>query len=193
MTNVTILDGHPDPHRGHFINALGDAYAAGAEEGGHAVRRINLSELEFDVLRTPAEWVKGAPDALKPAQRDIEWAEHLVLLYPLWLGAMPAYFKGFLEQATAGGFAIEPVDGGRKWTQKLKGKSARIIVTMGMPSQVYKVWFGAHSLKSLERNILAFAGVGPVRETLIGMVEALGEGKRTRLLARVNKLGVAAK
>jgi hypothetical protein len=31
--------------------------------------------------------------------------------------------------------------------------------------------FGAHSLRSFERNILRFIGIKPVRESLIGMVE----------------------
>ena len=35
----------------------------------------------------------------------------------------------------------------------LKGRSAGIVVTMGMPALVYLWYFGAHSVKSLERNI----------------------------------------
>ena len=68
----------------------------------------------------------------------------------------------------------------------------RIIVTMGMPGQIYRLYFGAHSLKSLERNILKFAGVSPVHETLIGMVEALGDRKRAQLLERMRRLGAQA-
>ena len=39
---------------------------------------------------------------------------------------------------------------------------------MGMPVLAYRWWFGAHSLKSLERNILKFAGIRPVKESLFG-------------------------
>ena len=39
---------------------------------------------------------------------------------------------------------------------------------MGMPALVYRWYFRAHSVKSLERNILGFVGIAPVHETLIG-------------------------
>jgi len=193
MTKIAIIDGHPDERRGHFINALADAYAEGAAQGGHRVTRVNLSELDFPMLRSAAQWAGPVPPELTASQERIGWAEHLVILYPLWLGGMPAYLKGFLEQATCGGFAISPQDNGRGWERKFKGKSARIIVTMGMPASLYRIWFGAHSLKSLERNILRFAGVAPVRDTLIGLVDALPAERRARLLDRVRKLGAAAR
>lgn len=193
MSKIAIIDGHPDPARGHFVNALADAYAAGATKGGHAVNRINLSNLEFPILRSAKEWAGAVPPALKFAQDAIGWADHLVILYPLWLGGMPALLKGFLEQVTCGGFAIAAKEGGLGWTQNLRGKSARIIVTMGMPSQLYRLYFGAHTLKALERNILKFAGVSPVKDTLIGLVEALSPERRASILGRVGKLGEAAR
>ncbi len=40
---------------------------------------------------------------------------------------------------------------------------------MGMPALVYRWYFRAHSVRSLERNILGFVGIAPVNETLIGL------------------------
>jgi putative NADPH-quinone reductase len=71
----------------------------------------------------------------------------------------------------------------------LKGRSARVVVTMGMPAPLYRWFFRAHSLRSLERNILAFCGIGPVRDSLIGMVEAGGPAKHQRWLATMRELG----
>jgi len=72
----------------------------------------------------------------------------------------------------------------KSWPKKrLRGRSARIVVTMGMPTLVYRWVFLAHSLRSLERNILRFVGIGPVRDTLIGLVEAMSPAKRERWLA----------
>ncbi len=59
---------------------------------------------------------------------------------------------------------------------------------MGMPAFVYRWYFGAHSLKSLERNILKFVGIKPIRETLIGMVEGKQE-TRARWLTKMEALG----
>lgn len=189
---IAIIDGHPHRERRHFVHALADAYAKGAAGAGHSVTRINVAEVDFELLGDPAAWARGAPTSLKPAQEAIMAADHLVFLYPLWMGSMPALLKGFLEQLTAGGFAIEATNGGREWVQKLKGKSARILVTMGMPAPAYRYFFGAHSLKSFERNILRFAGVHPVRDTLIGMVETRSDASRKRVLSRIEKLGAAA-
>ncbi len=190
---ITVINGHPDPRPERLVHALADAYAAGALAAGHEVRRIDVAALEFPLLARAADWETGSvPPGLAAAQADIGWAEHLVILYPLWLGAMPALLKGFLEQVFRPGFAIDPgarsLNGGR-----LKGRSARIVVTMGMPALVYRWYFGAHSLKSLERNILRFVGFAPVRATIVGMVGAAGEGRQRRWLDRLRRLGAAGR
>lgn len=190
---ILVIDGHPDPDPGRFVHALAGAYAAGAERAGHEVSRIEVASLDFDFLRSAEDWMKAAPSSLKGAQAAVAEAEHLVFVYPLWLGAMPALLKGFLEQISAGGAMIEAKEGGKSWEQKMKGKSARVIVTMGMPSAVYRLYFGAHSLKSFERNMLKFSGANPVYDTIIGMVDALGDKGRKRVIERIEKLGEAAR
>ena len=37
--------------------------------------------------------------------------------------------------------------------QKLKGRSARVVVTMGMPAFVYRVVYREHALKALEHDV----------------------------------------
>jgi Flavodoxin-like fold len=64
---------------------------------------------------------------------------------------MPTLLKGFLEQALRPGFAFKT--GNQGWGSLLKGRSARIVVTMGMPAFIYRWYFGAHGLKRLERSI----------------------------------------
>lgn len=187
---IVIIQGHPDPAGGHYGHALAEAYAAGARRGGHEVRTVDVANLDFPVLRTPEEWKTGAtPADVIRAQNKIAWAEHLVILYPLWLGAMPALLKAFFEQTLRPGFAIGDEKEGITWKKQLTGRSARVVVTMGMPAFVYRWYFRAHSLKSLERNILAFCGIGPIRETLIGTVEGKDASKRERWLREMEKLG----
>lgn len=189
-TNITIIQGHPDRTGGHLCHALADAYAAGAEASGHTVKRLEVATLDFPILRTREEWTNGEPvPDIRAAQDAIGWADHLVIVYPLWLGTMPALLKGFLEQVARPGFAVGTEKKGMSWRKGLTGRSARIVVTMGMPSLVYRFWFGAHSLKSLERNILKFVGITPVRESLFGPVDNIGEAKARRWCARMRALG----
>lgn len=191
---IAILQGHPDPAGRHFGHALADAYAQGAVQAGHEIRQVDIARLEFPLLRTREDWATlPPPQAVLEAQETIAWMEHMVLLFPLWLGTMPALVKAFLEQALRPGFAIATAPGGRGWTRLLVGKSARIVVTMGMPSFVYRWYFGSHGLKGLERNILSFCGIGPIAETLIGNIEACSAEKREQWLARLRSLGQDAR
>jgi putative NADPH-quinone reductase len=188
---ITIIQGHPDAHTKHFGHALAEAYAKGAEEGGHEVRYIPVAELDFQMLRTKEEWEKGAPpDSIRKSQDMICWADHLVIVYPLWMGFMPALLKAFLEQTFRPGFALSAAQPGKMPKRLLTGKSARIAVTMGMPALIYRWYFRAHGVKALERNILGFAGVKPVKTSVIGGVEE-GAADRQKWLAEMTELGRA--
>lgn len=187
---ITIIQGHPDAQGHHFGHALASAYQQGALEAGHAITMIEVARLDFPLLRSKADFEQGTPPAaIAQAQQTIAWAEHLVLYYPLWLGTMPALMKGFLEQVFRPGFAIRAGDA-EQWPQKLlTGKSARIVITMGMPAAIYRWYFRAHSLKSLERNVLRFSGIHPIKESLIGLVEANNPARHQKWLTRMQALG----
>jgi len=188
---IAIIQGHPDESGKHFCDALAQAYAAGARGEGHEVQMITVARLDFPLLRTQEEFRGEVPESIRDAQAIIQWADHLVFIYPLWLGMLPALLKGFLEQVFREGFAMQFTRSG--WKRLLKGKSARIVVTMGMPALAFRFYFGAHGLKSLERSVLSFAGIGPIRETLIGMVEARSTESRGRCLIRMQQLGRRAR
>jgi putative NADPH-quinone reductase len=188
---IVIIQGHPDPDRSHYGHALESAYGEAARAAGHEVRDLTVAKLQLPYISTPEQWQDESDiPEIRAAKHDIAWADHLVIIYPLWLGDMPALLKSFLEHVSCAGFVIREVDG--KWVPGLKGKSARVIVTMGMPAVAYRWFYFAHSLKSLERNILGFAGVSPVRDSLIGSVG--GEENRAHRdlwLSRVAALGAS--
>ena len=60
---------------------------------------------------------------------------------------------------------------------------------MGMPVMIYRWIYLSHSLRSLERNILKFAGISPVRETLFGMIKEANEQTRNRWIDQMATLG----
>jgi len=188
---ILIIQGHPDPRGAHFCHALADAYALAARTAGHTVKIVDVAQMEVPVLRSPADWDAAPPPAgLRQAQAEIGRADHLVFFFPLWLGTMPALLKAFLEQVLRPGFAL--IYEGHRFPQKgLAGKSARVVVTMGMPAFWYRWFFRAHGVRGLERSILGFCGVKPVKETLIGLVEAKDGRARERWLAKVGALGRA--
>jgi putative NADPH-quinone reductase len=175
------------------LRALADAYEAGAVGAGHEVRRITVSDLDLPLLRTAADFRAGQPPAAARAcQRTLAWAQHWLILYPLWLGSTPALFKGYFEQVLRPGFEFGEARGRELPRKLLAGRSARVIVTMGMPGLSCRWYYRAHGLKSLERNILAFVAIAPVRATIVGMVEGVSAAARARWLAQLRKLGADA-
>ncbi len=195
MSNrIVIIQGHPDPGGKCFCHALEDSYVKGAMEGGHEVKQISTSQLDLPILRTKEEFAnKNVPPAIQDCQENIRWAEHLVIIYPLWLGTMPALLKGFFEQVFRYGFAISSGDGDKMPKGLLTGRTSRIIITMGMPALIYRWFFGAHSLKSLERNILKLSGISPIKESLIGCVDSKDNEYRQKWIEDIYALGKKGK
>lgn len=190
---ILVIQGHPDPDTGRYCQALSRAYREGAGAAGHAVREVRLADLDFPLLRSKHDFDHGIPpEAIFAVQEDVRWASHLVIIFPLWLGDIPALLKGLLEQVFRPGFAMQPPAAGQGWKKLLKGRSARLVITMGMPAFVYRWYFGAHAEKLLRRNILGFVGIAPVRRSLIGMVEG-SPRRRERWLARMRELGQRAR
>ncbi len=188
---IAIFDAHPDPDPARFVHALAAAYAAGGREAGHEVRPIMLGGMKVPMLQSRYEWQhRAVPQLVQPGQDAILWADHIVFFYPLWLGDMPALLKAYLEHAMRPGFSLEEKQG--EFPKKLlRGRSGRIVVTMGMPAFFYRAYYGAHSVRSFKRNILAATGIDPVESSIIGNVEG-SEGHRKRWLWRIRLHGMAA-
>lgn len=167
---ILLIDGHPDSNPARLCNALAGAYAEGASIAGHEIRQLDIASLSFPVLRDPQEFTRSPshPDILA-AQGHFLWADHLVFIFPLWLGGPPALLKAFMEILGCGEFLLGSGKGlfpkGR-----LAGRTARMVVTMGMPSFIYRLFFHAHGTKAFERGILRIAGIKSVRTTYIGDV-----------------------
>ncbi|MFN7056738.1 NAD(P)H-dependent oxidoreductase [Hyphomonas sp.] len=166
---ICIIDGHPDPDAARLIHALCDAYAEGATGAGHIVTRINISELSISPLSAAADFETPPPEPVLSEREKIRAADHLVIAFPLWLGGMPAKLRAFFEQAARADFFLGRGAGDAAWpAQMMKGKSARTIITMGMPGLVYRFVMDAGALKALERGVLGISGFMPVNHTILG-------------------------
>lgn len=192
MATITLIQGHPDAGNGHLLDDLADAYLDGAAAGGHTAEMLRLNALDFPLIRSKRDWEEGpVPPDIQSAQAAILSADHLVFLFPLWLGDVPALMKAFLEQVARPAFLLEEPAKGFASPRRLAGRSTRSIVTMGMPALLYRLYFLSHGVRSFKRNVLGFAGLGPNADTLIGMVENMPTERRDRLLQRMERLGRA--
>lgn len=189
---IVVIQGHPDRSRPHLCHALADAYADAAIKAGHEVVRIEIARLDFELLRTAEDFNSGSvPEALKPASDAIVAADHLVLVFPLWLGSAPALVKAFLEQVMRPGIAFVYQKHGAK--KLLTGRSVHLVVTMGMPAWLYRMFYLSHGVSWLRRNVFNFVGFSPVRTTLFGSLENASEATRSRWLAAMRRDGASAR
>ena len=97
MSKIMIVVGHPQ--RTTFCEALGRAYARGAASGGHEAKLFNLSEMNFDaILHEGYRREQPLEPDLRAAYETLKSSDHVVLIFPLWCGDMPALLKGFIER-----------------------------------------------------------------------------------------------
>ncbi|MDJ1433038.1 NAD(P)H-dependent oxidoreductase [Halostagnicola sp. A-GB9-2] len=188
--NVLLILGHP--RTDSFCGALARAYRSGASDAGVDIREISVADLEFDPdVHTEEPSEQPLEEDLIDTQRQIEWADHLVLFYPNWWGTMPARLKGFFDRVFTSGFAFSfyDEDEGAGHEALLSGKTAELIVTMDMPAWVYRWIYRQPGNNAVKRSTLGFAGIRTTRVTNLGSVEDSTLEQREAWLEEVTELG----
>ena len=188
---ILVVLGHTNS--ASFCAALADAYMQGAISAGHHVRFISLAAITFNPSLVGG--YKGGQTletCLVDAQRDITWAEHLVFVYPVWWGAMPAILKGFIDRVFLPGFAFKYRDNSvASWDKLLTGRSAHVIVTMDSPPWYYRWMTRMPGHNQMRHAILEYCGIKPVKISSIGSIKGSTAQQREQWIAQVNKYGRA--
>ncbi len=185
---ILLINGHPDIESFNF--ALMDAYKKGVLSSNNELKEIIVRELDFNLnlqygyrKRTDLE-----PDLII-CQEKIQWADHIVLFYPVWWGSIPAILKGFFDRVLLPGFAFEKRENSVWWDKKLKGKSARIICTLDQPTWYYRLVYSAPTHKAVKKMTLQFCGINPVKITSIGSLRLSKERFREKWISKIESLG----
>ncbi|MCF8505883.1 MAG: NAD(P)H-dependent oxidoreductase [Caulobacter sp.] len=185
---ILVINGHPDPASEHLCAALAQAYVRGATAAGFEVATLDVGALDFPLIRSLKDYKSGAvTEDIARAQDAVKHAQHLVFVFPIWFGSPPALLKGFFEQLLRQGFSWSSPQSAL--SSVLTGKSARLIVTMGMPTSVFRFLLGGHGLAGLEKGLFLVAGVGPVRRTLLGGAHDHAPDRQAKWLALAEDLG----
>lgn len=181
------------PKAGSLCAGLADAYQAGLEEGGAQIRRMELSEMDFDMTFEGY----GAPAApLEPALADwqaaVAWADHVLIVHPYWWGAMPTKAKAVLDRALIPGFGFKYHRRGMGWDKLLKGKSADAIITSDTPPLIDTLIYRKPARRVLKNQVLEFCGVKTKTIIQFGSVKLASPKKIANWLAKAKRLGAAA-
>jgi len=192
VNKILIINGHPDQESFNF--AIAEAYKKGAVESGAEVKQIVVRNLVFNPnlqfgyrKRTELEL------DLIDAQEKIKWATHLVWIYPVWWGSLPAILKGFIDRVFLPGFAFQKRENSVWWDKLLIGKSARIICTLDQPAWYYWLVYRQPSTNAMKNLTLQFSGISPVKVTTIGPVRLSKDAYRANWLKKIERLGQSNK
>jgi NAD(P)H dehydrogenase (quinone) len=188
MKKILIINGHPDAESFNF--AISEAYKKGAKKAGAEIKELVIRDLNFNPnlqfgyrKRTELE-----PDLID-AQQKIKWADHVVWIYPVWWGSLPAILKGFIDRTFLPGFAFQKRENSVWWDKLLTGKSARIISTLDQPAWYYWLIYRHPSNNAMKKLTLEFTGFSPVKVTTIGPIRLSKDTFRQNWLEKIEKLG----
>ena len=186
--HTLIFQAHPD--RESFCAALADRYAKGARARGHSVDLITLVEVAFDpILKHNYHKPHPLEPSLEEIQARVLRADHLVFVFPVWWGSVPALMKGFLDRTFVPGFAFEPKKKGSRFKKLLTGKSAHLMVTMGAPSWAIRILHRDSSINSIRYGFCSFCGIGPVRVTRFSGMDTAAPETLERYLTKAETAG----
>ena len=187
---VFVLVGHT--YDDGKCGQLAKAYTGAARKAGHKVRYVCLGHLDFDpVLRQGYRKIQELEPCLEQIQKDIRWAEHVVVFYPMWWATMPAILKGFFDRAWLPGFAYRFKDSGFGWEKLLSGKTGRVVVTMNNWPFLARFLFG-DTTNEIDQAIMEFAGIEPTKVSSFGRIETCEGKKLEKVIQKVEKLGRTA-
>lgn len=183
------------PYEGSFCNAILKAVQRGLKKGGHTCKVINLDKDNFDPvmrakdLKAFAELGRGIESALMDLdptvfryKKKLEWADHIVMIFPIWWMSMPAMMKGFVDKVIFPGVAYD-MDNGRLVSRLASLKQVTVISTMNTPADIYRDMFGNSLEGSLIKGTFNQIGVHDAEWISFNMVKQVGTEVREQWLA----------
>lgn len=188
MKKILIINGHPDKES--FCFALAMSYKKGVDINEANCKLVHLIDVEFNpILKNGYRKIMELEPDLVQLQKDILWANHLVFVYPNWWATMPALLKGFIDRVFVPGYAFKYKENSPLWDKLLKGKTARLIVTMDTPKWYYWLINKSAGHNAMKIGVLEFCGIKPVNITCCTPIKTSDDAKRKKWLAEIELLG----
>lgn len=186
------------PYGGSYCAAVMAAVEKGLEKSGQPYKTINLDQDEFDPVmrskdliafagagRTGEEALGVVDETVMRYKGMLEWAEHLVMIFPIWWMTMPAMTKGFIDKVIFPAIAYT-MDNGRL-ISRLQIKKVTIITTMNTPAEAYRDLFNNAIEGSLINGTFKKIGIGDVRWISLNEVRQASDELRRLWLAQIEK------
>ena len=187
MKKILVFLGNSN--KDSYTGRLAEAYADGAKTAGFDVERINIGDLTFDpILHNGYKEIQQLEPDLLMVQDKIRAADHIVFIYPNWWCTMPAILKGLFDRIWLPGFAFNFDKQTKQLIQRLKGKTARVIVVAGTHSPFMTWWRFGDFTNEISHGILGFAGI-KAKVSIFGPTEKVPQPQLDQWFNEVKKLG----
>lgn len=188
MSEILVINGNPK--QSSLCKGLAESYAQGVGGGGN-VKIVHISELDFDLdLKGGYDQKQVVEDDLKNIQNFILQAMHIVIVSPTWWGTMPAKLKGLFDRVLLPSFAFQYKEGKSIPEKLLKGKTARIIVTMDSPVWYYKFVLGDPIIKTIKKPTLELCGIRVKKVSRFGSVINSTDVIRKKWIRSAGEFGI---
>lgn len=182
--NILIVYAHPN--KNSYNNDILNSLVRNVSHK-HDLKILDLYEKNFDPVLYFDDKRKRRDLQNDPSTQsyrdDIIWANHLIFIFPIWWGGMPAILKGFIDRVFVKGFAYEykrifPV-------ALLPNKTATILITHDTPN-LYAKFFQQDYGKVLDKQILKMCGIKTVKKITLPFIRNSSEAKRIDFLNRIS-------
>ncbi|WNJ97763.1 NAD(P)H-dependent oxidoreductase [Vibrio ruber] len=186
MTKILVINANPKSNS--FCKSLAEQYTSVAADK-HDVEQIHIGDLNFKISLDEgySEITTLEPDLLD-FQNKVQWSEHIVIISPVWWGAMPAKFKGAIDRTFLPGFSFKYLEGKSIPQKLLKGRTSQLIITLDTPPLWYKLIYGNPIYKQLKHTILEFCGIKNTSSTYFGPMISASSKHRKNWLDKTARL-----
>ena len=194
--NTLIVFNHP--YGGSFCGAILAAVERGLKTGGHKCRVINLDQDDFDPVmrskdllafvgagRAGEDALDAIDDQVREYKEHLEWAEHLVMIFPIWWMTTPAMTKGFIDKVIFPAIAYDMKDG--RLVSRLSLRKVTVITTMNTPADVYRDVFGNPLEGSLIKGTFRQIGIENIEWTSLNEVKQVSNEQRETWLEDIER------
>ena len=194
--NTLIVFNHP--YGGSFCGAILAAVERGLKTGGHKCRVINLDQDDFDPVmrskdllafvgagRAGEDALDAIDDQVREYKEHLEWAEHLVMIFPIWWMTTPAMTKGFIDKVIFPAIAYDMKDG--RLVSRLSLRKVTVITTTNTPADIYREVFGNPLEGSLIKGTFRQIGIENIEWTSLSEVKQVSREQREAWLEEIER------
>lgn len=184
--NVLLVYAHPNP--GSFNKATVDYVQAEFKARGDEVRIKDLYAEKFNPILDQSQLAMQSRGEVPPdviaEQADINWADTLVMIYPLWWSGRPAILKGWFDRVLTNGFAFGFENGELRGF--LSDKRALIVITAGGKRD--EIGASDDELVKNTADSLIFCGISEIKQQVFYSVPEVDDTVRAQMLDDIKNI-----